>query len=1342
VPSVYWFVYSAPSTYAPGQVVTLTNTTPGVTIRYTTNGQDPTTTDPGLTSGGTIVVGNFTLKAAAFRAGLVPSAVTVADYVKDGDSCTYSFSPRGLHGGPRPSGGVLTVQTNHPGCAWTATSDLPWVTLAVSEGIGNGQIPYHMAANTATAREGVVTVGDRHIGVTQDRAANCSADIAPRALAITSGAANGVLTLTANDANCTWAATSDVPWVTVGNSTDNGPYAAAVMSDHPAGYWRLSDPAASPTASDASGFGHTGTVGGALVLGQAGPLLENATTAGFDGASASIQIPHAAVFNVSQISWEAWVNVPAVSASSRRLLGKGTGNELFSLSVQPNMTQATVAWSVVGAGRQSATLDAAIVGAGWTHVAFTYDGTTWRAYVNGVEDGSGTVTGTLVSTTDALVLGSNGVDEWFDGGLAEVAVYPYALAADQVANHFAQRMRVGIGHTELTYAVAANDSGATRTGALTVAGRVIPISQAAPGGVAVAAELSPTANLAGWNNSDVVVSFVCAGEGVVTCPDPVTLDEEGVRDVAGTAWNDLWAEATTSITVRLDRTPPLVSITSPTVGTPVSPGPLTVRGIAADAMSEASATCNGQPAAEVEAGFSCEVLVPAGPSSIVVEAVDQAGNTRAVTVDVDTTDLQTRPPTSLRVTPGEVTLVLGAKRTFAVIDDLGRIPMDAVWSIDDESVATLSSAQTPLLTAAAAGETTLRATWRGLSAVARIKVLSVVVAPSGTILWSASPPTGGATTGRIVQGTTLDGERRIYAVEQIGDTATIRAFHGDGREIWSASAGGRVEQLSVDSIGGAVASVFDADTQVSSLQVYRPDGGASTTPGPYGTFAIHPKGALYHVEGDFYGGSTLQSVDIGFGAGPSLALPNGVMNVCEGSRQAPVNCSSQAVSWGAGTPTVLADGTVVVPVDTSERTFLGNGIEIDNESWDVELRLSVVFLRPDGTSALQTALVADATIRRQSLRPFKAIPNGQGGLLVGYNWEEGVDGRGSGVIVVNADGSYTAPVGAGPALQDLALGEDRVIAISDLESNGDRRLMSYLTPAGMPTGSSNLLPETQRVTSVTALRGGGFLTSLSDGTVQGAGDGSDQLSLAHARIGADNTLIGALASQSLASVAKPGAVVGATEWTTETGTREGAEFAVKPYEVQVNFQNGYCGSGNEWRVGACPGGELLSANEVTLVKGAAIQAMNAAYRDQGYNVTFITTVNPEAPRQIYVRQTVRQAARDPTAVGYTPDFAFESDVYLPNIWNALMHVVDCPTLQGDCLQKKGRTREQVLRAFGKGLGNTAAHELGHQAPYYFTAHVVSCLDCYDSVSSVSNAHFFGQLHWSDFAKRKMRSLLK
>jgi len=89
-------------TYNASQTVTLTCSSPGVTIRYTTNGLDPTAGDPGISSGQTVSVSqSLTLKASAWRTGWVTSSVSTANF-------TLKVAPPSLN----PSGGVYATAQN------------------------------------------------------------------------------------------------------------------------------------------------------------------------------------------------------------------------------------------------------------------------------------------------------------------------------------------------------------------------------------------------------------------------------------------------------------------------------------------------------------------------------------------------------------------------------------------------------------------------------------------------------------------------------------------------------------------------------------------------------------------------------------------------------------------------------------------------------------------------------------------------------------------------------------------------------------------------------------------------------------------------------------------------------------------------------------------------------------------------------------------------------------------------------------------------------------------------------------------------------------------------------
>jgi hypothetical protein len=78
---------SAPSFSPPGGGftnavdVTITCATPGATIHFTTNGNDPTESDLVIASGSTVHLTSFTfLRARAWKAGLIPSSISFAQY--------------------------------------------------------------------------------------------------------------------------------------------------------------------------------------------------------------------------------------------------------------------------------------------------------------------------------------------------------------------------------------------------------------------------------------------------------------------------------------------------------------------------------------------------------------------------------------------------------------------------------------------------------------------------------------------------------------------------------------------------------------------------------------------------------------------------------------------------------------------------------------------------------------------------------------------------------------------------------------------------------------------------------------------------------------------------------------------------------------------------------------------------------------------------------------------------------------------------------------------------------------------------------------------------------------
>src|SRR5206468_3981505 len=79
----------------------------------------------------------------------------------------------------------------------------------------------------------------------------------------------------------------------------------------------------------------------------------------------------------------------------------------------------------------------------------------------------------------------------------------------------------------------------------------------------ISAVVSPLPNTAGWNNTDVRVTFACTdgGSGIARYPDPVTATTDGAGQVvSGTAIDVAGNQSTASVTLNIDKAPPMVDV--------------------------------------------------------------------------------------------------------------------------------------------------------------------------------------------------------------------------------------------------------------------------------------------------------------------------------------------------------------------------------------------------------------------------------------------------------------------------------------------------------------------------------------------------------------------------------------------------------------------------------------------------------------------------------------------------------------------------------------------------------------------------------------------------------------
>ena len=167
---------------------------------------------------------------------------------------------------------------------------------------------------------------------------------------------------------------------------------------------------------------------------------------------------------------------------------------------------------------------------------------------------------------------------------------------------------------------------------------------------------------------------------------------------------------------------------------------------------------------------------------------------------------------------------------------------------------------------------------------------------------------------------------------------------------------------------------------------------------------------------------------------------------------------------------------------------------------------------------------------------------------------------------------------------------------------------------------------------------------------------------------------------------------------------------------------------NTWRVGS----DELTLEERSRLTRAALDAMRAAF--SGFDVVIAEA--PSGARLIRVEDT--PAVRTPTfgAAGVTYPAARTSSVRFDVLANLELAVVHCR----DFAHCAAMPRGALVDGLGRGVGATAAHELGHQAGFRFALDS-RCDECYDGNASRSYAHFFGQKHWSDRALQIMNRTL-
>lgn len=287
----------AAGTYTSAQTVTISTTTAGASIRYTTDGSNPSTTAGNLYSAGFSVGTTTTVKAIAFKTGMSNSAIAPALYTISLPSVTISVAP--------PTASLSASQTQPVTATVTGSTNLAvnWAlnpatgagTLSTTSSMSGVAVTYTAPASIATKTTVTVTATSA-----ADMTKSAVSTITLNPPAVTGGpitvspstvavALNGTQSFTASgQPTVTWSASA-------GSITQAGVFTAPS--------------AMTPTGTvTISAAGTNNQVGTATVTLTGGTTLVSTATAQRFLQQAAFGPSSASIVNVQAVGLQGWLN--------------------------------------------------------------------------------------------------------------------------------------------------------------------------------------------------------------------------------------------------------------------------------------------------------------------------------------------------------------------------------------------------------------------------------------------------------------------------------------------------------------------------------------------------------------------------------------------------------------------------------------------------------------------------------------------------------------------------------------------------------------------------------------------------------------------------------------------------------------------------------------------------------------------------------------------------------------------------------------------------------------------------------------------------------------------------
>jgi len=533
-------------------------------------------------------------------------------------SCTYSISPISASVVAAGASGAVNVATIG-GCQWTAATNVSWISISTTNGTGNAAVLYTVNANTGPFRTGTLTVAGQTFTVFQ-AAGTCSYSINPSSINVAATNSSSTVAVAAG-AGCAWTAVANFTWLTITAGTSGSGSGSVVFTI-------AFNPNTVARVGTLTIAGQTFTVNQAA----AACIYSITPTAAHyldPGGPGNIAVTAGAGCAWTAISNDAWISVDSGSP------GTASGTVGYTVSANATTVSRTGTITVAGATftiTQDGTVpcaysispsSASFTSLGGTN-SFAVTANTgctwsvsssdpsWLTFSPGSGSGNGTVlytvgfnsssltrTGTVAvagqtftvtqtGTTCTYAISPTSASYVSGGGVGTVAVTATAgcnwTSTSDSAWLTVISGSAGTGNGSVGYAVTNNPSSVTRTGRLTIAGKLLIVTQT---GISCTFAITPISDtftdiggggLIAVNANDNACAWTAtsAATWITVNPASGTGDANVNYTVAGTALATTRtgtltvAGQTFTVTQTGDTTAPVVTLTSPANGSTIS----------------------------------------------------------------------------------------------------------------------------------------------------------------------------------------------------------------------------------------------------------------------------------------------------------------------------------------------------------------------------------------------------------------------------------------------------------------------------------------------------------------------------------------------------------------------------------------------------------------------------------------------------------------------------------------------------------------------------------------------------------------------------------------------------